>query len=613
MKMASFCVSPFNGGCRTLVLLVLSVAAWSSRPVSAVQPTDAIVKQFGELPVRFNGRVATYDSIARSYLRKLSGREVFFDDEAQQHLAVEWLLDEAAGGDLAGTQRVVPIADPQLLELLKLERRTAPAALQNRYSIREISPSFDALNLEHERIRATPVHQWTDFDRATADLVYALKSSVLLRQSFTSSFGENLDELRAAMDGVERLKRDALPAVVPPRSESNRWDLFAYAALETTIIEVAKPEGFVPNPAYPLIAEIIDARGQRDDKRFAEAVSAYAAYLKEHPPAKAPFDFALPDDWREVGVGVVNEGAFFVDTLADGAAVADFQIGTGTPWCGLRVNYFAGETAPVDYIVNHWRIFDALPPLRPAELQRTLQPVKVDGHAAVSVDIVTPTDFPRERVRQAAIILKRADDTLVFSLSGDPALVEKNRPKFFEFLASVRLGSADEVEAWFDLRQPNLPYNVTGSRILLVMVPDGARTWVFALNGQGEFPQPTRKEFFRLIEEFPTADITGQHVNIGQLDWQPQPVWQAHSDTSDFAAYSLEAEEKFLYVTVNPLANFKKASELPLVNQWRTALELPPLTDKELDEHLKKKTLKERTVRVVEIVAKEAPAVVEPE
>src|SRR5687767_15975132 len=97
---------------------------------------------FGKLPVRFNGRVVTWDHVARSHLLRVSGRDHLLDDDGRRLPAIVWLLDAAYANQNLARRRVFPVSHPKLLELLELNapRDGVPAADAGRYSTGELSP-----------------------------------------------------------------------------------------------------------------------------------------------------------------------------------------------------------------------------------------------------------------------------------------------------------------------------------------------------------------------------------------------------------------------------------------------------------------------------------------
>jgi len=108
--------------------------------------------EFGKLPVSHDGRVKPIDTLARTSLMALSGRQDFKDerdgpDAATTEPAVKWLLDLITGGqrdpDLtkhSWEQKVFHLEDGKLLEVLGLQ--ASPGFL---FDLEELRPSLKLL------------------------------------------------------------------------------------------------------------------------------------------------------------------------------------------------------------------------------------------------------------------------------------------------------------------------------------------------------------------------------------------------------------------------------------------------------------------------------------
>ena len=106
-------------GVRTAILVSLTAVVFAAAPPAATADDDAVT-QFGQLPVRFNGRITTVQSAAAARLRQISGRNVYFDDAGRKHSAAEWFLFEASRGPPRPAPLVLKIENAELLKLLNL-------------------------------------------------------------------------------------------------------------------------------------------------------------------------------------------------------------------------------------------------------------------------------------------------------------------------------------------------------------------------------------------------------------------------------------------------------------------------------------------------------------
>jgi ABC-type transport system involved in cytochrome c biogenesis permease subunit len=122
-------------------LLLLGAAMRMAPPREPVN-LDA----FSRIPVVEGGRVKPLDTVARVYLRMVSHRETFVDENGKQQPAIRWYLDVLAARGLedekagAWKHRVFRIENDQLRDELKLEPREGL-----RYSFDELRPQLRTL------------------------------------------------------------------------------------------------------------------------------------------------------------------------------------------------------------------------------------------------------------------------------------------------------------------------------------------------------------------------------------------------------------------------------------------------------------------------------------
>ena len=93
---------------------------------------------FSRISVLEGGRVKPLDSVARVYLRIISGQSVLKDEKGDEYPAIQWYLDTLGAKpsdekDPAWSHRVIRIDNEQLLAELKLAPREGL-----RYSLKEI-------------------------------------------------------------------------------------------------------------------------------------------------------------------------------------------------------------------------------------------------------------------------------------------------------------------------------------------------------------------------------------------------------------------------------------------------------------------------------------------
>ena len=191
---------------KLLPLLALLIGlAFVGRTMLAPKNTTAFdTVGFGRLPVLANGRVKPLDTIARSSLLQLQGRQRVSTPERSEPIVgspTEWLLDVAFRPDLADTYPTFAIDNPELLSLLgKNEdalRINYPDVTKKilaivgflpsshrRFSFNDIKPYFR--QLDEQAKLANPVESAvrTPFQRAVLQLYGNLIHYQRLRHTF---------------------------------------------------------------------------------------------------------------------------------------------------------------------------------------------------------------------------------------------------------------------------------------------------------------------------------------------------------------------------------------------------------------------------------------------
>lgn len=123
-------------------LFLLSVGGRMT-PKAQREPYD--LDAFARIPVKEGGRAKPLETVARVYLRTISHRETFEDENGDMQPAIRWYLDLLAAdspedNSPAWKHRVFRIDNDQVRDELKLEHRQG-----SRYSFEEIRPHFGKL------------------------------------------------------------------------------------------------------------------------------------------------------------------------------------------------------------------------------------------------------------------------------------------------------------------------------------------------------------------------------------------------------------------------------------------------------------------------------------
>ncbi|MGA8656413.1 MAG: hypothetical protein WB586_09710 [Chthoniobacterales bacterium] len=146
------------------------------------------------------------------------------------------------------------------------------------------------------------------------------------------------------------------------------------------------------------------------------------------PPPSSPVNWTKPEGWEEQPLSEMRQGSFRANG-PNGAAV------------DISVISFPGEAGGVESNINRWRGQVQLPPLAAEEIEKATQHTTVDGKQVLLVDIQTP-DGATKSARILGAILQTADRSWFVKMTGDPNLLEAEKPKFLEFVQSFRFGNA---------------------------------------------------------------------------------------------------------------------------------------------------------------------------
>jgi len=136
---------------------------------------------FGRLPTLVNGRVKPLDTVARTTLLMLQGRQRVSTPDGGSLAPAEWLLDVFFRPDLADTYQVFEIVQPDLLGLLSLG--TTEGAGGKRFSLRQMAPKLGELERQARLADGVESALRTTFQRAAIQL----RSGILLYQELQVS------------------------------------------------------------------------------------------------------------------------------------------------------------------------------------------------------------------------------------------------------------------------------------------------------------------------------------------------------------------------------------------------------------------------------------------
>lgn len=264
------------------------------------------------------------------------------------------------------------------------------------------------------------------------------------------------------------------------------------------------------NPALPPGHPDVSTMGNSSGQMPAGAVSSDA----QNPP---PLSWTTPAGWTEVSPGTMRVASFKI-AGADGKN-ADVSI---VPLPGM-----AGGDIPN---VNRWRGQVGLQPASADELQGSVQNVEAGSQPAQLYDIGGASS------RILGVIQHRDGTAWFYKMTGDPNLVEQQKPAFIAFLQTLNFSTPPAQTA----------------------LPQGHPDF-------GSLP-------------IAPADATAAISHEGQPAWQVPPAWQEVSGGQFLVAKFLIAGEGDHRAAVNVSRTTGDGGGLAAnVNRWRGQLGLPPV------------------------------------
>lgn len=201
------------------------------------------------LPVVHRGREQPIDTVARTSLMIISGRQTTRDAKNNTVPAIRWLFDVITKNPAASDYKVFRIENDQVLALLGLEPRSG-----FRYSLSEI---------DQERIK--------DFD----EQAHRIKA---IDPKNRTLFEAKVMELAQHFDLFMQLSTLQSPYVVPPIQKGHDWQNIRQAA--------ANAQAGDRNPAAIAFVNLLEAYRQGDAADFNAALKDYEKLLERELPRR---------------------------------------------------------------------------------------------------------------------------------------------------------------------------------------------------------------------------------------------------------------------------------------------------------------------------------------
>ena len=191
-----------------IAALLLAVAYVASTLRPPANPGAFDIKAFGRLPVLVNGRLKPLDTVARSSLLQLQGRQTVTTPDGRRLQPAEWLLDVAFRPNLADAYQHFEIVNPDVLAIFEL--RATDGQGEKRFSLKQLQPKIAELQRQTRLADQVESAVRTPFQRAVIQLYGNLVHYQRLRHAFVSPessdfLGDLLklqDNVKAGVDAV---------------------------------------------------------------------------------------------------------------------------------------------------------------------------------------------------------------------------------------------------------------------------------------------------------------------------------------------------------------------------------------------------------------------------
>ncbi|HLJ09646.1 MAG TPA: hypothetical protein VKU82_00580 [Planctomycetaceae bacterium] len=141
--------------------------------------------------------------------------------------------------------------------------------------------------------------------------------------------------------------------------------------------------------------------------------------------AQVPFTSKLPQGWSSVRAGPMQAAAY--------------EVREGRRQATISISSAGGDLAAN---INRWRSQLQLAPLEGAALESELRRIPVDQSDATYVELVGPEgSSPRETI--LGVIFEAQGKQWFIKLKGDADLAAREKPRFEEFVKSIRFSKVD--------------------------------------------------------------------------------------------------------------------------------------------------------------------------
>ena len=210
-----------------LAVVLLMVGYLGGKLSPPRESADAMqVSQFRKLPLRYEGRIKPYDTVARNTLMIISGKQSYVDEKGNRQPAIRWLLDEITGSDDAEKHKVFRIENLEVLGMLGLKRRSG-----FRYALEEFKSKVPQIGRQADLARAKEANMLSlsVYDKKIVELAKKLQLYHIIHGSLSlprrhPSPEQEMNAIRMAYNNKSFLASSILPQPLPMRDVDDEWE-----------------------------------------------------------------------------------------------------------------------------------------------------------------------------------------------------------------------------------------------------------------------------------------------------------------------------------------------------------------------------------------------------
>lgn len=265
-------------------LVILACGGWIVQKslLPHDNPSDMHIREFGRLPMVYQGRVKPFDTLARTSLTIISNRQSFVDENKKNQPAIRWLLDVISHTETALKYKVFRIDHPQLLNMLRLEPREGYL-----YAIDEFKASLPKLDSQIDRVQRMEPRERDDYDTKLLEFHKKVLLFRCLAEAHSGFQAKTQEELTEELETYRLLRtHNPLPHSIPPRSASQQWKTFKEAAIESLTGE--------PDPSILALGRMFNAYDRNEVDAFNQELEKYRKDLTQlNVPDTHALDFEV--------------------------------------------------------------------------------------------------------------------------------------------------------------------------------------------------------------------------------------------------------------------------------------------------------------------------------